>query len=59
MPWDVFLESLMGGCFAKNRHIMFFWSQPGKRDHDVLLEQTLERTRDVWKGYKCGPMASG
>ena len=36
----------LGGCFAENRHVVFFWKQPGKRACDVLLEQTLEKTRD-------------
>jgi hypothetical protein len=30
--------------------MVFFWKQPGKEPCDVLLEQTLERTRGVWKG---------
>ena len=31
---------------------VFFWKLPGKRGWGVLLERTLERTCDVWKGYK-------
>jgi hypothetical protein len=38
-----------------NRDMVFFWKQPGQRACDVLLEQLLERTYDVWKGYKCNP----
>jgi hypothetical protein len=34
-------------CFAENRHVVFFWKQPGKRAWDVLLEQMLQRTRGV------------
>jgi hypothetical protein len=41
----------VGGCFAENRHVVFFWRPPGARARDVLLEQMLERTHDVWKGY--------
>jgi len=37
----------VGGCFADNRHMMFFWKLPGKEACDVLLERTLERTCDV------------
>ena len=48
----------MGGCFAENRHMVFFWKLPGKRACGVLLEQMLERTHDVWKGYKYIPMDS-
>jgi hypothetical protein len=39
-------------CFARNRHMMFFWRQPGKRTCDILLEWMLKRTHDVWKRYK-------
>lgn len=28
----------------------FFWKLRGKGACDVLLEQILERTREVWKG---------
>jgi hypothetical protein len=36
-----------------------FWKLPGKRACNILLEQTLERTRGVWKGYKYNPTSSG
>jgi hypothetical protein len=42
----------MGGCFSENRHVVFFWKLPEERALEVLLEQTFERTRDVWEGYK-------
>jgi hypothetical protein len=42
----------VGGCFAENRHVVFFWKLPGKRACTVLLERTLARTLDVWKWYK-------
>jgi hypothetical protein len=29
----------------------FFWKLPGQRACDILLEQTLERIHEVWKGY--------
>jgi len=47
----------VGGCFAENRHVVFFWKLPEgeKGGCGVLLEQMLERTRDVWKGYKYNP----
>jgi hypothetical protein len=35
----------VGGCFAENRHVVFFWKLPGKGACDVLLEWMLERTR--------------
>jgi hypothetical protein len=38
--------------FAENRHMVFFWKLPGKGACDVLLEQTLSRTHDVWKQCK-------
>ena len=40
----------MGGCFAENRHVVVYWKQLGKEAYDVLLERTLERAHDVWKG---------
>ena len=49
----------MGGCLAENRHVVFLWKLPGKGAWDVWLEQTLERTRDVYKGYKYNPTDSG
>jgi hypothetical protein len=49
----------MRECFAEIRHAVFFWKLPGERACDVLLEWTLERTRDVCKGYKCNPTDSG
>lgn len=48
----------MGGCFAKNRHV-FFWRRSGKNTCDVLLEQMLEKTCDVCRGYKYNPADSG
>ena len=42
----------MGGCFTKNRHVVFFWKQPGKGACVVLLEWRLVKTRNVWKVYK-------
>jgi hypothetical protein len=45
----------MRGCFAENRHVVFFWKLPGERESNVLLERTLERIGDVQKGYKCNP----
>ena len=44
-----------GVYFAKNRHVVFFWKQTGKRACDVLLERTVERMRDVWRGNKYNP----
>jgi hypothetical protein len=38
--------------------MVFFWKLPGKEACDVLVEQMLERTRDVWKGYKYNPTYS-
>ena len=49
----------MGGCFPENRQVVLFWKQPGKRPCDVFLEQILERSRDIWKGYKYNPTDSG
>ena len=48
---------LMGGRFAENRHVVFFWKLPGKGACGVLPEQMLERTRDVREGYNYNPMA--
>jgi hypothetical protein len=47
------------GCFAESRLLVFFWKLPGERACDVLLEWMLERTCDVWKGYKYNPTNSG
>jgi hypothetical protein len=41
----------VGGCFAEKH--------PGKRACDTLIEQILERTYDVWKGYKYNSTDSG
>ena len=38
--------------------IVFVLSQSGQRTCDVLLEKILEKTHDVWKGYKYIPMDS-
>ena len=48
----------MGGCFVENRHMVFFWKLPRKRAHDTLLDWTLERAHDSWKGYKYDPTVS-
>jgi hypothetical protein len=34
---------LMRGCFAENRHVLFFWKLSSERTCDVSLEHTLER----------------
>jgi hypothetical protein len=39
--------------------MVFFWKLLGKRACDVLLDWTLERTCDIWKGYKYNPTDSG
>ena len=57
--WCFSGNRLLRECFAENRHVVFFWKLPGKRACDVLLEQMLERTHDVWKGYKYNPTDSG
>jgi hypothetical protein len=45
----------VGECFAENRHMVFFWKLSEKGACDVLLERTLKKTHDVWKGYKYNP----
>lgn len=50
---------LVRGCFAENRHLMFFWRQPGKGACDIMLEGLCERACDVRKGYKYNSMDSG
>ena len=49
----------MRQCFAENRQTVFFWKLPRKEVCDVLPEQTLERTHDIWKGHKYIPTDSG
>jgi len=39
--------------------VVYFWKLLGKGACGGLLEQMLERTRDVWKGYKYSPTDSG
>ena len=39
-------------------HVMVFWKLSGERVYDVLLEWTVERARDIWKGYKYNPTES-
>ena len=41
----------MGGHFAENRHMVFFWKWPGERVCGGLLGRMLERTCDVWEWY--------
>jgi hypothetical protein len=48
----------MRGCFAEadmretvGTDVVFCWKLSCERASDVLLEQTLERTHDVWKEY--------
>ena len=53
--WFFSGNCLMRGCFCWSRHVVLSWRQSGKRPCDVLLEQMLERTHDVWKGYKYNP----
>ena len=53
------LSRHMGGCFSENRHVVFLWKLPGKEARDDLLEGMLERTHDVWKGYKNCPSDCG
>jgi hypothetical protein len=48
----------VGGCFAENRHVVFFWMMPGKGTCDILLHLSFERTHDIWKGYKYNPTDS-
>ena len=33
----------MRGCFAENRHVVFFWNLPGEKACYVLMEWKLER----------------
>jgi hypothetical protein len=47
------------GSVIEDRCVMFFRKLPGKGARDVLLEQMLERTCDVWKGSKYNPIDSG
>ena len=57
---DVFDEAGMWeDVLLRTDKCCFFWKQPGKRACDVLLEWMLERTHDVWKGYKYNPRDSG
>ena len=42
----------MRGCFAENRHVVFFWKLPGERARDGMLDRMLARTHDVWKESK-------
>ena len=46
---DAFLGTLTRGCFAENRHVVFFWKLPRKRTWNALLEWMLERCLVVWK----------
>ena len=47
---DAFLESVLReNVFAENRYMVYFWKLSGERACNVLLEQTFERTCDVWK----------
>jgi hypothetical protein len=61
--WCVSGNYLMRGCFCcEQTHGDFLeaaWKKKGGGSCDVLLEQTLERTRDVWKGYKDNPADCG
>jgi hypothetical protein len=48
----------MGRYFVENRHMVVFLGVFWKRGI-ILLDQMLERTLDVWKGYKYHPTDSG
>ena len=48
----------MRGCFAEDRPVVFSWKLSCGEGCDVLLERMLERTHDVWKGYKYNPTDS-
>ena len=50
--WCFSGNCLLRGCFAENRHMVFFWKLPGERAFDVLLEWILERTHYAWEEYK-------
>lgn len=45
----------MRECFAQNRPVVFFWCLSGEKACTVLLEQMLEKARDVWRGYQSYP----
>ena len=46
-------------CFAKNRHVLFFWRLPCEKACDALPELMFERMHDVWKEYKYNPKDIG
>lgn len=50
----------MRGRFAENRHMVSFWTLSCEEGAcDVLLEQILERSHDIWKEFKYNPTDSG
>ena len=49
----------MKGCFAENRHMMFFLKLSGERACNGSLEWMLERKCDVWKEYMYIPVDNG
>jgi hypothetical protein len=49
----------MRGYFAEIILVLFFWKHSGERACNNLLEQTLERTCDVWKECKYDLADSG
>ena len=46
---------LSKGMIAENRHVVFSWKLSDEKTSDVLLEQMLERTHNLWKEYKYNP----
>ena len=35
-------------CFAENRYVVFYCNLSRERACDIMLEQMLERTGDIW-----------
>ena len=53
--WCFSGNCLMRGCFAENRHVVFFWKLPGSRACNVWLKCTLERSVMFGKSLKYNP----
>ena len=57
---DVFAEAETWEDILLRKDLWYFSGSRLEKGHVVfLVDRTLERTRDVWKGYKYNPTDSG
>lgn len=55
----MFAEADMSEDVLLRTDMLCFSGGSLKKGRDVLLQRVLERTHDVWKGYRYSPMDGG